>query len=129
MQELDFQSAYNDLYDALIDMKGYLEYLRDNNPDAYEKRGYWLTTAWTFLKASAEMQRRMEMEINDSYARGVEAGKRLAEKDNLADTLRKWLCTPRRFERTGFYLRHQDLHEDIREYTKMQAQADFPNLF
>lgn len=129
MQEIDFQTAYNDLYTAVLDMKGYMEYLRDNNPDAYEKRAYWLTTAWNFLKASAEMQDRMEAEINDAYTRGVEAGKKQAEKQNLADSLREWLRTPRRFERTGFYLRNPDMKEDIREYTKMQAMQDFPNLF
>jgi hypothetical protein len=129
MQELDYQTAYNELYDALLDMKGYMEYLRDNNPDAYEKRAYWLTTAWTFLKASGAMQERMEQEINDSYSRGVEVGRRSIEKQNLADALRDWLRMPRRFERTGLYWNNPDLHEDIREYTKMQAQSDFPHLF
>lgn len=130
MNELmtNYHAAHNGILRVLGDMKGYFEWLRENDPDRYEKRAWWLVDIANYVKAAKSAYIALEEEAESAYLRGVQQGKGAAERMDFEQQLRDFLNTYRPYYRAGLY-QDDATREGIRQYSLQQSMNDFPNLY
>ncbi len=136
--ELDYRYAYDTALTALLDMKGYMEYLRDNNPESYEKRAHWITDLWNFLKASEDMIQNMHEALDTQYKRGVEVGKGISVEYDFQHKMGQWFnkhslykCTDTNLHQfvQKYQLTTSQVKEQLRKQSIDQLKQDCPELF
>lgn len=127
--QLQYHEAHQQIISMLGDMSSYFKWLRENNPDGYEKKAHWLVIIRDYIKASKYAYIALEQEADEAYRRGIEQGKYIAEKQDFEQQVHEWLRSYQPIQRAGMYSISNSFKEGIRAKSIEQLEQEMPHLF